>query len=106
MIAPSRAVNTTGPPALITGGACAVMMSVPRLNCCAAMPITEISSAAVRPTTTIFRWVVRSAVYIDQFMAASKVIVIRRAGLVQGSRGFAGLTQVWVEGAKGRITDR
>jgi len=39
-------------------------------------------------------------------MAASKVIAIRRAGLVKGSRGFAGLTQVWVEGSKGRITDR
>src|ERR1039457_3259925 len=106
MIAPSRVVNTTGPPALITVGACVVMMSVPRLNCCAAMPITEISSAAARPTTTIFRWVVRSAVYIDQFMATSKVIAIRRAGLVKGSLGFAGLTQVWVEDTKRRITDR
>src|SRR5450759_5080801 len=94
MVVPARSVNTTGPPALITVGACAVKISVPRLNCCAAMP-----------TTTSCRWVVRAAVYIDQFMAASKVIAIRRAGLVKGSRDFAGLTQVWVEGSKGRITD-
>ena len=56
------------------------------------MPITAISSAAASPTTTIFRWVVRSAVYIDQFMAASKVMPIRRPGLEKGSHGFAGLT--------------
>src|SRR5271169_1848559 len=71
MVAPSRLVKTTGPPALITVGACAVRISVPRLSCCAAMPITAISSAAARPTNTILRWVERSTVYIDQFMAIS-----------------------------------
>src|SRR5450631_1585627 len=106
MVVPARSVNTTGPPALITIGACAVRISVPRLNCCADMPITAISSAAASPTTTILRWVVRSAVYIDQFMAASKVIPLRRPGLEKGSQGFAGLTQVRTEGSKGGITDR
>ena len=62
----------TGPPALATVGPCAAIISVPRLSSRAEMPITEISRAAASPTTTILRWVVRSAVYIDQFMAASK----------------------------------
>src|SRR5665213_1279207 len=86
MVEPPRSVNCTEPPALITVGACAVRISVPRLRCSVEMAITEISKAAARPITTILRWVVRSAVYIDQFMAASKVIAIRRSGLEKGSR--------------------
>src|SRR5216684_419496 len=61
-VGPLRSVNTTGPPALMTVGLCAVMMSV--------------ISAAASPTTTILRWVVRSAVYIDQFMTSSGVLLI------------------------------
>src|ERR1035441_8110592 len=74
MIDQLRVVKTTGPPALITVGACADMISVPRLTSRAEMPMTAISSAANSPTTTILRWVVRSAVYIDQFMASPQVI--------------------------------
>src|SRR6266568_2994068 len=76
----SRPVNTTGPPALITVGDCAVIISVPRLRPRAEMPTTAISSAAASPTTTILRWVVRSAVYIDQFMASSKDNAVRHLG--------------------------
>src|SRR5262245_46476085 len=61
-VGPLRSVNTTGPPALMTVGFCAVMMSVPRLSWRAEMPITAINSAAKSPTTTILRCVVRSAV--------------------------------------------
>src|SRR5665213_3329670 len=61
------------------------MISTPRLSSRAEIAMTEISSAAQRPTTTIFKWVERSAVYIDQFMASSKVTGISRAGLEKGS---------------------
>src|SRR6478752_7606197 len=70
-VGPLRSVNTTGPPALMTLGFCAVMISVPRLSSRAEMPMTAIKSAVASPTTTILTWVVRSAVYIDQFMTSS-----------------------------------
>src|SRR5260221_7071384 len=75
-VGPLRSVNTTGPPALMTVGLCAVMMSVPRLSSRAEIPMMAIISAAASPTTTILRWVVRSAVYIDQFMTSSGVLLI------------------------------
>jgi hypothetical protein len=71
MIGPLRSVKTTGTPALITVGPCAVIISMQRLSRCTAMPITAIRSAATKPTDTILRWVMRSAVFIDQFMTIS-----------------------------------
>src|SRR5262249_55687285 len=63
-----RSDKTTGPPALITVGYCAVMMSVPRLSSRAEILMTAIMIAAARPTTTILRCVARFAVYSDEFM--------------------------------------
>ena len=52
---PSNRPPISGPPALMTLGFCAVMISVPRLSSRAEMPITAIISAAASPTTTILR---------------------------------------------------
>src|SRR5262249_42949995 len=78
MTGPLRSVNTTGPPALMTVGFGAVMMSVPRLSSRAEMPITAIKNAVTSPTATILRWVDASALYIDQFIGSSALLLFVR----------------------------